>query len=70
MHDFSVTIHRCYTDICGDSFLPCTAEHWNPLPIEYFSLTYDLNGFKSRINRLLLSAGFFETDILYALILL
>ena len=30
---------------------PHTARLWNVLPIEYFPLTYDLNGFKSRINR-------------------
>ena len=29
----------------------------NALPIEYFPLTYDLSGFKSRINRYLLTVG-------------
>ena len=24
---------------------------WNSVPVEYFPLTYDLNSFKSRINR-------------------
>ena len=32
---------------------------WNCLPIECFPLTYDLRGFKSRINRHLLTVGSF-----------
>ena len=44
LYDFSVTIPRYY------SFFPRTARLWNSLPIECFPLTYDLNGFKSRIN--------------------
>ena len=51
LHDFSVTIPRCYKDVCVNSFFPRTAKLWNSLPIECFSLTYDLSGFKSRINR-------------------
>ena len=43
---------------------------WNSLPIECFPLTYGLSGFKSRINRHLLTVGFFKTDFLYALIFL
>ena len=50
-HDFSVTIHGCYEDVYVKSFFLSTAEFWNSLPIECFPLTYDLNGFKSRINR-------------------
>ena len=50
-HDFSVTIPRCYKDIYVNSFFP--------LPIECFSVTYDLNGLKSRINRYLLTVGSF-----------
>ena len=42
--------------------------HWNSLPIECFPLTYDLRGFKSRIDRHHLIAGSFETDFLYAVI--
>ena len=34
-----------------DSFYPSTARLWKFLYIKCFSLTYDLNGFKSRINR-------------------
>ena len=38
--------------------------------IECFPLTYNLYGFKSRINRHLLTVGSFERDFLYALIFL
>ena len=51
LHDFSVTIPRCYNDVYVNSFFPRTAKLWNSLPIECFPLTYDLSGFKSRINR-------------------
>ena len=51
LHDFSVTIPRCYKDVYVNSFFPRTAKLWNSLPIECFPLTYDLSGFKSRINR-------------------
>ena len=57
-HDFSVTIHKCCTDVYVNSFFPCTARLWNSLPIECFSLIYDLSGFKSRINRHLLTVDF------------
>ena len=50
LHDFSVTIPRCYKDVYVNSFFPHTARLWNSLPIERFPLTYDLGGFKSRIN--------------------
>ena len=56
LHDFSVTIPRCYKDVYVNSFFPCTARLWNYLLVECFSLTYDLNGFKSRIDRHLLTA--------------
>ena len=45
-----------------------TARAWNSLPVEYFPLIYDLRGFKSRINRHLLTVGSFWEDFLYALI--
>ena len=51
LHDFSVTIPRCYKDVYVNSFFP--------LPIECFPLTYDLSGFKYRINRCLLTVGSF-----------
>ena len=59
LHDFSVTIPRCYKDVYVNSFFPRTARLWNSLPIECFPLTYDLSGFKSRINRYLLNLGTF-----------
>ena len=54
LHDFSVTIPRCYKDVYVNSFFPRTARLWNSMPIKCFPLTYDLSGFKSRINRHLL----------------
>ena len=59
LHDFSVTIVRCYKDVYVNRFFLCTARLWNSLPIECFPLTYDLSGFKSRINRHLLTVGLF-----------
>ena len=59
LHDFSVTIPRCYKDVYVNSFLPRTARPWNSLPIECFPLTYNLSGFKSRINRYLLTVRSF-----------
>ena len=58
LHNFSVTIPRCYKDVYVNSFFPRTARLWNSLPIECFLLTYDLNGFKSRIKKHLLTLGF------------
>ena len=58
-NDFSVNIPRWYKDIYVNSFFPRTARLWNSLPIEFFSLTCDLSGFKSRINIYLLSVGSF-----------
>ena len=57
LHDFSVPISWCYKDVYANSFFPCTARLWNYLPIECFPLTYNLNCFKSRINRHLLTVG-------------
>ena len=59
LHDFSVIIPRCYKDVFVNSFLPRTARLWNSLPIECLPLTYNLNGFKARINRHLLAGGSF-----------
>ena len=36
LHDFSITIPRCYKDIFINSFFPRTAKAWNCLPIECF----------------------------------
>ena len=51
LHDFSVTIPRCYKDVYVNNFFPRTARLCNSLSIECVPLTYNLNGFKSRINR-------------------
>ena len=59
LHDFSVTIRRCYNDVYVNSFFPRTSRLWNSVPIECFHLTYDINGSKSRINRHLLTVGAF-----------
>ena len=59
LHDFSVTIPRCYMDVYVNSFFLRTARPWNSLPIKCFPLTYGLSGFKSRINRYLLTVGSF-----------
>ena len=59
MHDFCVPIPRCYKDVFVNSFFPGTARLWNSLPMECFTLAYDLNGFKSRINRHLSTIEFF-----------
>ena len=40
LHDFSVTIPRCYKDVYVNSFFPCRATIWNSLPIECIPLTY------------------------------
>ena len=39
LHDFSVTIPRCYKDVYVNSFFPRTARLWNSLPIDCFPLT-------------------------------
>ena len=59
LNDFFVTIPRCYNDVYVNSFFPRTARLWNFLLIECFPLTYDLSGFKSSINRYLLTVGSF-----------
>ena len=57
LHDFSVNIPSYYKDVYINSFFPRTAKLWNSLPIECFPLTYDLSGFKGRINRHHLTVG-------------
>ena len=59
LHDLSVNIPKCYKDVYVNSFFPRTARLWNSLPIECFPSTYDFSGFKSRINRYLLTVGSF-----------
>ena len=59
LHEFFVTLSIWYKDVYFNSFFPRTAMLWNSLPIECFPLNYDLNDFKSRINRHLLIVGSF-----------
>ena len=59
LHDFSVTIPRCYKDVYVNSFFPRSARLWNSLPLECFLLTYNLSGSKSGISRHLLTVGSF-----------
>ena len=70
LHDFSFAIPRCYKHVYVHSFFPHTATLWNSLPIKCFPLTYNLDGFKSRINRHPFTVGSFKRDFLHALILL
>ena len=59
LNDFSVTIPGCYKNAYVNSFFPRTAKLWISLPVECSPLVYDLCGFKSRINRHLLTVGSF-----------
>ena len=56
-------LHSVYVN----SFFPRAVSLWNSLSIEYFPLIYDFSGFKSRINRYLLTVVSFQTDFLYSL---
>ena len=53
LHDFCVIIPRYYKNVNVNSFFSHIATVWNSLPIECFSLTYDLNSFKSGTNNTL-----------------
>ena len=57
LHGLSATIPTCYKDVYVNSFFSRTARLWDYLLIECFPLAYDLSGFKSRINRHLLTVG-------------
>ena len=57
LHDFLVTIPRCYKNVYVNSFFLRTARLWDSLSMECFPLNYDLSGFKSIINKHLLSVG-------------
>ena len=59
LHDFSVTIPRYYKDVYVNSFFPRAGRLRNSLAIECFPVTYNINGFKSRINKHLLTVGSF-----------
>ena len=51
LYDFSVTIPRCYKNVYVNNLFPRTGILRNYLPVECSPLTYDLSGFKSRVNR-------------------
>ena len=70
LHHFSVTIPRCSKDVYVNSFFLRTAGIWNSLPLECFSLTYNLSGFKARMNRHLLTVSSLQTNLIYAVIFL
>ena len=70
LHDFPVNIPRCYKNDYVNNFFSHTARLHNFLPIECFSLTFNLNGFKSRIKRRLLSVSSFQKHYLHTLIYL
>ena len=64
LQDFSITVPRCHGDVC-EQFLSSQARLCNSLPAEYFSLTYDLNGFISRFNRHFFVFRFFLSKQLF-----
>ena len=57
LHDSSVIIPICYKDFYANSFFPGTPRLRNSLLTECFLLSYDLNGFMSRIIRHLVTIG-------------
>ena len=65
LHGFSVTMSRYYKDVYVHSLFSRAAGLWNSLPTKWFPLTYDLNGFMSRVNRHLFSLGSFYLAFLY-----
>ena len=48
---FLVVIFRCCEDVFGSTFFHFKTRLWTSLPDECFSLSDDLNDFKSRVNR-------------------
>ena len=59
LHEYFVTFSRCYKDVYVNRFFSRTARLWDSLPIKCFPFTNDLNSFKSRINRNLLTISSF-----------
>jgi hypothetical protein len=54
-HRFSVKLPTSRTAKHASSFFPRTTKLWNQLPSSVFPLTYNLQAFKSRINKLSLT---------------
>ena len=59
LHDFFLSPFLDFTRMSVNSFFSRIFRLRNSLPIKCFPLTYDLSGFKSRINRHLLTVGSF-----------
>ena len=61
LSESSYIFDRCCQNLgcLCQQFFTRTAKLGNSLPIKCFSLSYDLNGFKSRINRRLSTADSF-----------
>ena len=57
LHDFAVTVPKCSKVVYANSFFPRTAKLWNSLPSDCFPLSFDLNRFKTNVNRHLRSIG-------------
>ena len=70
LHVFSATFPRCFKYVYLNSFFPRTARLGNSFPAKWFPLTYNLSGFKSRVNRQILSPGSLYIAFLFAFILL
>ena len=52
LHDFFVSIPRCYKDVHVNSFFPHTTRLWNSLSIECFPFTYDLSGLSLELTNI------------------
>ena len=53
IHNLAVSIPRLWKEIYANSFFPCIIRQWNFLPAYCFPLTYNLNRFKTNMNRYL-----------------
>ena len=55
-HEHTLSIPTVGNKYHGQSFIPRTSKQWNALPSECFPEEYDLDAFKSNVNRFLLSS--------------
>ena len=60
LHNFFVTIPRCYKDVYVNSCFPRAVQLWNSLPIECFPLMHDL---KVQNQQTPINCGFFLKKI-------
>ena len=63
LHNFPFTISKCCKDVNVNSFFARSTRLLNSLLIEWFPLTYDLNGFKPRNKRHLLPVQTFLNSL-------